>query len=136
MYARRVTHNLQPARVLYDGDCGVCTVLAEREAAHHSPGRFEFVMYQSIDEPELAKVGLSHADCRHELQLIASDGRVHGGAWAINRLLIHRFPWSIVVAVLYLLPVLLLFEWAGYRLFVRNRHVVSRWLGIDACRVP
>lgn len=123
-------------RVLYDGDCGVCTLFAQREAKHHSDAVLEFLPYQALAPEELERLGLTAADCDHELQYIDSKGRVSGGPWAINRILIRRLPWSILVVFVYAVPIFLPLEWLGYRIFARYRHVVSRWLGLDACRVP
>lgn len=125
----------KPDRVLYDGDCGVCTMLANREAALQSPQRFTFVPYQQYDDDALAAFGLTAADCHHAVQLITKSGRVVGGPWAVNRLLLRRFPWVVIVVILYAVPILLPLEWLGYRWFARNRHLVSRWLGLDRCRI-
>ncbi|TPV94365.1 MAG: DUF393 domain-containing protein [Myxococcales bacterium FL481] len=125
----------EPTRVLYDGDCGVCAWLAEREAAHHPQTEIRFEPYQRFGDEELAAWGLTAAACHREVQLVRPGGRVSAGPWAVNRVLLRRFPWSVAVAMLYAVPVLLPLEWLGYRVFARYRHVVSRWLGLEQCRV-
>lgn len=119
--------------MLFDGDCGICSYFAE--TAGHMRGRRRFVIepYQSFPEADLARYGLDYDKCSRALQIITAQGKTHSGAFAVNYFLWHRFPWTLVVLLIYLLPFLLLFEITGYRLIASNRHRISGWLGLKAC---
>lgn len=119
--------------LLFDGDCGICSYCADW--ARNRDRRLQFVVepYQLFSEKELVKVGLTYHDCSREVQVITRRGRVLGGAIGINYFLLRRFPWAIVVILIYAVPVLLVLEIVFYRLIARNRHRISRWLGLKAC---
>ena len=121
--------------LLFDGDCGICTAASERAARLDRQRQFVIRPYQSLPETELAKFGLSYASCNRKLQVITRRGRVYAGAFAVNHFLWQQFPWTLLVALIYALPVLLLAEIAGYALVARNRQHLSRWLGLTACRL-
>jgi predicted DCC family thiol-disulfide oxidoreductase YuxK len=119
--------------LLFDGDCGVCTRSAEWVKARDRRGEFIVEPYQRFPDAELAAIGLSYEHCSYEAQAIDLEGRALGGAIAVNYVLLRRFPWNILVVIAYALPPLLLIEMAAYRLVARNRHRISRWLGLKAC---
>ncbi|HVF09359.1 MAG TPA: hypothetical protein VNA16_01075, partial [Abditibacteriaceae bacterium] len=73
--------------------------------------------------------------CARELQVIAPSGRVYRGAFGINCFLYHFFPWRLAVLCLYALPALLLGEVIGYAVVAKNRHRISRWLGLQMCKI-
>lgn len=123
------------ARLLYDGDCGVCTRIAEilqkLDAAHD----FAIKPYRSFTEDDLKRNGLSYEKCRKRAYVISPSGKIYGGAFAVNYFFWKRFPWSLLVVLIYAFPPLLLAELLGYYLVAKNRYRISRWLGLEACRV-
>lgn len=126
----RAQHDL-----LFDGDCGVCSRSAEICRRMDRHGRFRVRPYQSVPDEELRAVGLTPAICSKKVQIVTCSGGVHSGAFAVNYFLWHHPPWSVLVALIYLLPPLLLAELIGYALVARHRHRLSAWLGLSACRI-
>lgn len=128
---------IQPNKhtLLFDGDCGICTAASERAEQLDRQRKFDIRPYQSFPETELARFGLSYAICNRKLQVITRGGRVYAGAFAVNHFLWQQFPWRLLVALLYALPVLLVAEIVGYALVARYRQQLSRWLGLTACRL-
>ena len=121
--------------LLFDGDCGICTKLAGRAAMIDRRRRFRIEPYQAIEESQLAAHGLDHRRCSRALQLILPDGRTRSGAFAVNGFLAAYMPWRLLVPVVYVIFPLLVLEVLGYALVARNRHRISRWVGLDACRI-
>ena len=119
--------------VLFDGDCGICSFAAERAGLMDARKQFIISPYQSFTEAELARYGISYADCDRKLQVITRRGRVHAGAFAVNYFLWRQFPWTLVVLIIYALPVILLAEVIGYAVVARYRHHLSRRFGLKAC---
>ena len=100
-----------------------------------------FAAFQELTPAELGTLGLSRRDCARSLRFVGASGRVHGGAFAVNRFVLAAAPrnWRgalirIAVAMLYVLPPLLLFEIAAYEAFARNRDRISAWLGTPCAR--
>jgi predicted DCC family thiol-disulfide oxidoreductase YuxK len=123
------------AYLLYDGDCGVCSRLAgllEKMDASHD---FIIKPYRSFTEDELRRHRLSYEKCSKRAYAVGRGGRVYGGAFALNYFFLKRFPWSLLVILIYGLPPLLVAELIGYYLVARNRYRISRWLGLEACKV-
>ena len=125
----------QRARILFDGDCGVCNRTAEILETLDSVHNFFIQPYRSLSEAELKQYGLSYEKCSKRAYVISPSGRVWGGAFAANYFFLKRFPWSLLVILIYALPPLLLAELIGYYLVAKNRYRISRWLGLEACRV-
>ncbi len=119
--------------LLFDGDCGVCTYSAEVARRLDRGDRFVVEPYQMFGEDELMKFGITYEQCERALQVITRRGRVHAGAFGVNYFLWQRFPWSLLVTLIYAIPVLLLLEVIGYRLVANNRHRISQWFGMRAC---
>jgi predicted DCC family thiol-disulfide oxidoreductase YuxK len=119
--------------LLFDGDCGVCSWSVEWLKRMDRERRFIIEPYQMFAEPELQGFGISYADCDRALQVVTRRGRVYRGAFGVNYFLWRRFPWSLLVALIYAVPVLLLAELIGYRLVASNRHRISAWFGLKAC---
>jgi predicted DCC family thiol-disulfide oxidoreductase YuxK len=120
--------------LLFDGDCGICTWWAGRARRLDRREVFTILPYQDVPQADLAPWGVTHADCHEQLHLLFDRRRRRRGAFAVNAFLWRFFPWSVLVAVLYLLPPLLLFEVLGYRLVARHRTAISRRLGLRGCR--
>lgn len=119
--------------LLFDGDCGICTWssdIAKRMDHHH---RFIVEPYQAFDESELLRFNIRYDQCTKKLQVITRKGTVHQGALGVNYFLWKQFPWTLLVVVIYALPVLFLFELIAYRLIADNRHRISAWFGMKAC---
>ena len=123
------------ALLLFDGDCGVCTRTAELMEGMDAAHNFSIRPYRGFTEDELRRFGLSYEKCSKRAYAISPSGKVYGGAFAANYFFFKRFPWSLLVVLIYALPPLLLAELAGYYLVAKNRYRISRWLGLEACRI-
>ncbi len=121
--------------LLFDGDCGVCASSAEFARRIDKGGRFEIIPYQTVPENELKRFGIDYVQCNRRIQAISPSGRVYSGAFALNNFLSKRFPWVLLVGLIYAIPVLLLFEIIIYALVAKHRHRISRWLGLKACLI-
>jgi len=121
--------------LLFDGDCGICTSFAEAARRMDRKNRFVIEPYQNYPEEELKEWGISYVACTRKIQVISQAGRVYSGAFALNYFLYHQFLWSLLLIPIYVVPIFLLFEMAGYALVAENRHRISRWLGLKACLV-
>jgi predicted DCC family thiol-disulfide oxidoreductase YuxK len=121
--------------LLFDGDCGICTSFAEAAKRMDRKSRFVIEPYQNYPEDELGTWGITYAACTRKMQAISQTGRVYSGAFAFNYFFYHQFPWSLLLIPVYIVPIFLLFEMAGYALVARNRHRISRWFGLKACLV-
>ena len=121
--------------LLIDGDCGICTHSGKIARRIDKRGHFIITSYQSFPEAELKKFNLSYAKCAREIQLITPRGRVYGGAFGLNYFLFHCLPWRLAVLSLYALLPLLLIEIIGYAVVAKNRHHISRRLGLQACKI-
>jgi len=119
--------------LLFDGDCGVCSWSAE--IAKRMDRQFIVEPYQMFDESELTRFGINYEKCSRALQVVTRKGRVYAGAFGVNYFLWRRFPWSLLVFLIYAIPVLLLFEVIGYRIIANNRHRISQWFGMRACLI-
>lgn len=121
--------------LLFDGDCGICTHLARRAAILDRRRRYRIAPYQAYSEEQLAAHGLSHHACSRAVQLILPSGRVQSGALAVNRFLASYMPGKLLVPLLYVMFPLLFVEMLGYALVARHRHRISRWVGLEACKI-
>jgi len=121
--------------MLFDADCGICTWSAAWCRRADSAHRWRIAPYQDVAEEELAKHHVTWAQCARSVHVIGRSGRVHRGAFAVNAFLWQRFPWSLLIAVVYLIPVLLLLEVIGYHIVANNRGRLSKWFGLQACRL-
>lgn len=96
-------------------------------------GLFAIKPYQEVPDRELARFGLSAEKCSKRVYVISRAGRAYGGAFGVNYFLFHNFPWSLFVALIYAVPILLLFEVIFYAIVARSRHSISKWLGMQFC---
>ncbi len=119
--------------LLFDGDCGICTWSVEKVKEIDRRKLFVVLPYQSIPEPELMKYGITYEHCDQKLHVISRHGKVYRGAFGVNYLLWQYFPWSVLVLLIYALPILLVCELIGYAWVARNRHRLSQWFGLKAC---
>lgn len=121
------------AYLLFDGDCGICSFASDHARRMDQRQHFIIEPYQAFSETELGRYGLNYQICDRKLQVISPRGRVYAGAFAVNYFLWRNFPWTLLVALLYALPFLLLAEVIGYALVARNRRKLSQWFGLQAC---
>lgn len=121
--------------LLFDGDCGICTKMAARAAGIDRQRRFRIEPYQAFSDEQLAPHGLSHASCNRAIKLIRANTKVSSGAFAVNRFLMPYAPWKFLLPWAYLLFPALIVEAVGYWIIARNRHRISRWMGLDACKI-
>lgn len=121
--------------LLFDGDCGICTWSSE--VAKRMDGGRHFIVeaYQMFDERELMRFGISYEQCTKKLQVVTRRSKVHQGALGVNYFLWKQFPWMLLVVLIYALPILLVLELVGYWLVADNRHRISAWLGLTACKL-
>lgn len=81
-----------------------------------------------MTDEKLARLGISRTACERRLRFRDAQGRFHGGAFAVNRFLLHAAPAGLqgvparTLAILfYALPPLLLAELIAYEIVARNR---------------
>ncbi len=120
----------------YDSDCGFCSATAgwlEKQASAGAES-LELVSYQ---DPDLARkmpgVDAGHAD--GGVQLLLSDGRWYRDAAAVGEALKRTGGWRWAGCFIRL-PLVSWCAQIGYRIVARNRRRISRWLGLNACRLP
>ncbi|KXK55305.1 MAG: DUF393 domain-containing protein [Chlorobi bacterium] len=122
--------------LLFDGDCGICTWLATNLCPKMArPGAYSIQPYFSHSEEELKKYGITYDDCDKRLYVITKSGKVFGGAFGVNWFLLTSPPWTLLALPFILLPPLLLLQVIAYKLVAINRHHISRWFGLNACKV-
>src|SRR5262245_9277341 len=119
--------------LLFDGDCGICTWSSEILKRTDRANQFTIAPYQQFSESELKEFGITYERCDKAIQVITHNGRVYQGAFGANYFLWQKFPGKLLVSLIYVFPVLLLFELIGYRLIADNRHRLSQWFGMKAC---
>jgi predicted DCC family thiol-disulfide oxidoreductase YuxK len=126
---------IEPGRqyLLFDGDCGICTWSSDVIKEMDREKRFTVLPYQMFSESDLASYGINYEHCDRALQVITQKGRVYAGALGVNYFLWRKFPWTLLVALIYALPVLFLLELIVYRLIANNRARISAWFGMKAC---
>lgn len=117
--------------LVFDGDCGFCTVSVMWLFRNVRPAGVEAVRYQSFD---LAPHGLTAERARYEVLWVPVGGEAVGGARAIARLLRagEKSCWRLAGRVLESFPV----RWLAtgvYRVVARNRQRMPG--GTEACAV-
>lgn len=118
--------------LVFDGDCGVCTRLAElARRAVLPPSQGTVVAFQFID---LAPFGLTEAACSGALQFVRADGRVYAAQDAVARLLLGSRVWWRPFGAVILVPGVHWLAGVGYRWVARNRHRLPG--GTPACAMP
>lgn len=77
----------------------------------------------------MRQLGVSRAACERRVRFRDTRGVFHGGAFAVNRFVLHAappgwkgFPARFLVVAVCVLPPLLLAELAAYEIVARNRH--------------
>lgn len=121
--------------LLFDGDCGICTWSSEFAKRMDGGKNFLVEPYQMFDERELMRFGISYEQCTKKMQVVTRKRKSYAGAFGVNYFLWKQFPWALLVIVIYALPILLVLELIGYRLIADNRHHISAWFGLTACKL-
>lgn len=121
--------------LFYDADCGICTAsvdwLVRRAAA--SGSELKTVAYQDPSGPtRYPMINWAHTDLG--VQSLTDSGTIAQDASAIAACLRLISAWRWLGAIMDW-PVLRPGFQAGYRLVARNRGHLSRWLGLQQCRV-
>lgn len=115
--------------LLYDGDCGVCSLIVRFLA---SPS-IEMRPFQRCSDDVLANMHLSRARCAGAVQLVSGDVVV-SGALAMNAVVAAKWPRvDPLRRALERSRLVVLVESAVYALFARHRAAVSRALGRASC---
>lgn len=117
--------------VLYDADCGICTHIARLLRRLDRGRRLDLLPLQAATVPADAP---PPSELREALHVRDAAGR-----WAIGGAALVRIgravPLLRPVALAAGLPGIRRLVEPAYRLVARNRHRISRRLGLNACRV-
>ncbi|MGD2039770.1 MAG: DUF393 domain-containing protein [Anaerolineae bacterium] len=124
-----------PALVLFDGACGVCSAAVEWAQSRDTGDELDFVPFQTADLDRVAP-GLTLEQASQSLHFVRQDGQRFKGARATFETL-RRLPgfWGFAGAILSFAPLSLLAE-PFYRSFARHRGAISHRLGLDHCALP
>ena len=118
--------------LVFDGDCGFCTSVANWVAARWR-GEERAVAWQHLDDDGLAAFGLTREDVAAAVWWIDAAGRRYRGSAAMAEALVAGSGWSALAGrVLRVPPV----SWLGavaYPLIARWRHRLPG--GTPACRL-
>ena len=106
--------------MIFDGDCRVCTRIAEKVRGWDGDGRLEILPSTT---PGLADrfPWIPAASYRESMQLVAPDGTTWQGAESVERIL-ELLPRGRLVTWLFSLPFARSLAERGYRSFARNRY--------------
>ncbi len=127
-----MTEMLRNPMMLIDGDCGVCQAAGRvlekltKNALVIEPWQIQAALPAGVTEERLAEA----------VAFVGSRGDVFWGAAAIARAL-QQSPQHVVKLsgkVLTIFPVTALAD-VTYRIIARNRHKISRLLGVPACHI-
>lgn len=120
------------AVLIFDGDCGFCTTVAQWAArGFHHGERSE--PWQFLDDDFLARHGLTRAEVGSVAWWVDDRGVRDGGHRAVGRALVARGGWWSLLGLCALTPPTSWAAAAGYRLVVRWRYRLPG--GTPACRV-
>lgn len=127
----KMTKN-KKAYLLWDGDCGVCDYAIRKITPYIDKNKIEILPYQFADDiicpPEI------RIQCTSAIHFRTVTGKYTKATRALAdtfRLSGHKITYFIMVfpGIHQLLNV-------GYYLVARNRKTISKWFGLNACRVP
>lgn len=119
--------------LVYDGDCGICTRLADVVVRRVRPAadRYRVAPYQELD---LASLGLTPEQCGEALQYVGPQGTVSSAQDAVARLLLAGRPWARPAGAALLLPGVNALAGVVYRWVAANRSRLPG--GTPACSLP
>jgi predicted DCC family thiol-disulfide oxidoreductase YuxK len=115
--------------LIFDGDCGICTSLAEFARAWVRP-EAAIAPWQRLDLPAL---GLTEEQCRVALQWVDAGRSIHSAQDAVARLLLAGRPWWRPLGALLLIPGVHWFAGVAYRWVATHRYRLPG--GTPACAV-
>ncbi|MCB9444440.1 MAG: DUF393 domain-containing protein [Ardenticatenaceae bacterium] len=114
--------------LIYDGDCGFCLKSA-RLAQACSNGRITITAWQEIPQ-QMQELGLTDADGMKQVWFVDENGRLTGGAAAVNAAM-SLIWWARPFT--YLFPVMRPIEDKIYHWVAENRHRLPG--GTLQCRI-
>jgi predicted DCC family thiol-disulfide oxidoreductase YuxK len=118
--------------LVFDGDCGICTTVADFVRRRIlPPTRGTVAAYQHLD---LESLGLTGQRCAEAVQFVDGSGRVFAAQDAVARLLLTGRPWWRPVGALLLVPGVHGLAGVAYRWVARNRLRLPG--GTPACALP
>jgi predicted DCC family thiol-disulfide oxidoreductase YuxK len=126
--------------VMYDRDCGLCTVTAQRLRRWDRHGRLEMLSLQDAAVSErsvIADTARSHPVLAELHVLDAATGRVDAGGDAALAIA-AELPGGWLVRPFRHIPPVRWIVGALYDVVARNRHVIGRRLGLEGpdCDLP
>ena len=119
--------------LFYDADCGFCQRSVDWLMAKSRAGTFEAVPYQ--DEKRMGQYPMvNRALADRGIQALGEDGKLWRKASATGfcLTLVPGWEW---LGRLVLCPAIFPFASIGYALVALNRQRISRWVGLDSCRI-
>ncbi|MEM9445761.1 MAG: DUF393 domain-containing protein [Verrucomicrobiota bacterium] len=119
--------------LFYDSDCGFCQASVDWMASRDTQKLIRFVRYD--DKETLHKhpqIDPEHVDLG--VQFLNAQGRHSFDSLAIadTLKLLPNYGW---LGTFITLPVIRFFAQLGYRAIAKNRHYISRLLGLNACKI-
>lgn len=117
--------------LIYDGDCGFCLKSAQL-AQQWSNGRITITPWQNIPDT-LQDLGLTAADGMEQVWFVDENGRLTGGAEAVNAVL-RLVWWARPFTYLYYLPLMPQLQGKLYRWVAANRTRLPG--GTPQCQPP
>jgi predicted DCC family thiol-disulfide oxidoreductase YuxK len=121
--------------LFYDADCGICTACVDWliRQAESAGAKLVVIAYQDDKQVEkYAVIDRRHADLG--IQTLDSNGHVRRDASAVASCLRVLPRWRLL-GICMDWPLIKTAFQAGYRLVANNRKTLSRWFGLQACRV-
>ena len=120
-----------PPLLIFDGDCGFCTSVANAARRRLSP-EVGVVPWQWVDD--LSRYGLTAEDTARHAYLVDANGRVHRGHLAVAATFEEMGGLWRILGKLIRFPVLTVMAAGAYDLIAENRHRLPG--GTPACRMP
>lgn len=119
--------------LIYDGDCGVCTRLADvvTTRVRRDGAAFGVSAYQDLD---LGPLGLTPGQCDAALQWVDARGRSYAAQDAVAQVLLAGRVWQRPVGAVLRLPGVNALAGLVYRWVAANRHRLPG--GTPACSLP
>lgn len=119
--------------LFYDADCGFCQASVDWLVDRAVPGTFAPIAYQN--EKEINRYPMVDRTLADKgIQALGEDGKLWKKAAATGFCLQQVPGWEWLGRVI-LFPLVQPFASFGYFLVAKNRRILSRWMGRQACRV-
>ncbi|MEI6571820.1 MAG: DUF393 domain-containing protein [Actinomycetes bacterium] len=111
-----------PSKLIYDADCGFCTVSAHWIEERWLSSEVSLVASRDLDDNQLAAFGLTRLSVESAVQWIDSDSNAHAGARAIGLALLATSGWTRLAGRVINAPPARWIAPFFYRLLAANRH--------------